>query len=295
MLFTVYAIHAITYTYLNWSLQSFISYVLYLTSPYLTLPLLPHPTSLTLPYLPYIPSYTPLYPLTPSYTPLYPPIPYSVVTVDGTCTALEGSFMAFLSQPSTSYYIELHSQAFEDMAKVSNAVSNIPQSDFKIEGSRDCSACPTGQFLFSPCTEATDRICKTCTSSCPTSTYQYAQCMSERDLQCKVCSSCKLGEYVVDACASTGVSDTVCSACTECSVKEYPIRDCSMGVNRQCTSCEKCTLPIEAKARCEKGKYLTWKEENCCTDSDDKMVNCRDVDRANIAIMARRGKQGARL
>ena len=68
--------------------------------------------------------------------------------------------------------------------------------------------------------------------------------------------------------------DTVCSQCDECKALEYPVRDCGLGLNRQCASCLLCNLPsATAKNVCmANGKYQSWFRDNCCVDNSGEQV-----------------------
>eukprot|EP01036_Dinobryon_divergens_P022492 gene22492-30753_t len=85
-----------------------------------------------------------------------------------------------------------------------------------------------------------------------------AECGLYSDQTCAICSSCKFGKYIASSCSTSTIGgDTVCSQCDECQALQYPVRDCGLGLNRLCASCQSCNLPSPtAKKVCmANGKY----------------------------------------
>ncbi len=95
---------------------------------------------------------------------------------------------------------------------------------------------------------------------------------------CLDCLECQFGMYTKKACA-TGTSqvygsNTQCAPCTNCRTMEYPSRQCQLGMDTVCESCEVCSFPTEsARLICNAGgRYLTWFRDNCCVGTDGKYV-----------------------
>jgi len=157
----------------------------------------------------------------------------------------------------------------------------------------DCSACPSGFFLSKQCTNLDDRICTPCTI-CPYDHFANGECKPNHDTECRRCTVCPYEHYASKTCK--GDSDSECRMCTKCGWNEFQQRPCQMGLDRVCLTCDSCTLTTlerenNQERKCRKSS-LTWRQINCCWDSDNNQVKpCKDLGLQEFKISSRDGRR----
>lgn len=235
-----------------------------------------------------------------------------------------------LTRDGTSISMSYESDVAVDMAPSPNNIESRGVSFGLLLGDRDCSLCPTGEYVSKRCTLTADRECSPC-DSCATGYFTKTACEAydntlcqgqllivlERDLlfsscgfifiyaynmfACAllyqtelyfiVCSICPFGSAVKTACAT---DDTVCGDCTVCSNFEYESRACGSQLDTICETCASCTLSKKDEATClQKGKYRSWSMSNCCLNEDGDKVRCKELNRENMKITSRDSRMTA--
>jgi hypothetical protein len=196
-----------------------------------------------------------------------------------------------ISITSTGLYLSvLTNGAFMDFALIPNLMLSVTN---QVEESPDCSPCSSGQYTSTQCTTADDRICSAC-STCGEGKYTVDVCEGPGDVTCKICSICPVGTYSSTTCGTEigSTQDTVCTECSACSALQYERTECIPTADTGCSSCEQCTFTTDAlKAICQPlPAYLSWRRAFCCFDNNKNLVDCDQLDIANMIISSRNSR-----
>eukprot|EP01038_Epipyxis_sp_PR26KG_P005981 gene5981-8237_t len=195
----------------------------------------------------------------------------------------------FMNQTGQLYFLSMSRGVATDFAQKSNLNDPIEVFNAKLEGSPDCSDCPTGYYMESTCTKSSDRVCRRCTS-CTDGYFILSSCDSQQDTVCQECSDCRFGTYIANGCAKDDYHDNICRPCSKCEGLSHISRECAAGLDTICNTCEKCSFDDEdyiVKDNCiYKNGYWYWYEANCCFDNRGKKTPCNKVILRNIQLAA---------
>ena len=160
-------------------------------------------------------------------------------------------------------FISLTVDSITDTAAVANPVVAVPSNTPLQVAVSDCSACSTGFFTSSSCTDTADRVCTACTV-CGDDEFAQSACTNERDTVCYrkwvesaymallteslACTECKWEHYASQACTPT--QNRICTKCTRCTLDEYQLLDCTTEQNRLCLTCDSCSLTQGQEKQC---------------------------------------------
>ena len=114
-----------------------------------------------------------------------------------------------------------------------------------------CSICPIGTYIHTPCTNFSNTICANCSICSAGNAYQTKACTASADTACSACTACTAGiTYQLTACTTS--ADTVCACvpgmtyqssphtcipCTTCATGNYSKIVCNGSVDTVCDVC----------------------------------------------------------
>ena len=247
--------------------------------------------------------------------------PYPTSTVRSTCASCvilsdesnadEGLIVFDISQGAPSLWDTLNYNDIDRQLHISLAMeedfifdlavepngNSLISSYYAITESRTSCSCsnPVGgnieEYIISLCTTTEDATCGKCTS-CSDEHYDHYTlfpCSLHADAQCARCSKCRYPYYQAAPCE--GTTDTKCAYCTPCGSDEYEAAPCTPTSDRICSSCKTCNFLSEASLKGCKESSITWREENCCEDSEGTKRHCFDLTMAEFEIDAIDGKR----
>jgi len=247
--------------------------------------------------------------------------PYPTSTVRGTCASCvlleddskadEGLIVFDISQGSPSLWDTLTYDDIDRQLHISLAMQEdfifdlaikangnaLISSYYAITESQTSCSCSTSEggkieeFIISPCTTTEDAVCGKCTS-CSEEHYDHYtlfSCSLYANAQCARCSKCRYPYYQVAPCE--GTTDTKCAYCTPCEADEYEASPCTPTSDRICDSCKTCSSISEEAIKGCRESSITWREENCCEDSEGNKRHCFDLSVAEFEIDAIDGKR----